>query len=242
MNINSLLYLMLSFLFIGCSPTFYQPNNINTPMLKEEKQFRIGGSFGNSNNLNLEIAVAPINHLGLIGTFSTFNPDKNEEGEGGNGKINEGGIGYFNNFYKNFIIDAYGIYGKGNVKNYFINRSIQNMSKLNANIERFGLQGSIGYSSKYFEINQSFRYLKLNYYDIKGNLVWATLNQIDLLNNNRNNWLFESAITIRAGIDPIKFQYQVVKSTNLTKHDFPLNSINISLGLVSNMQFRKKIK
>ena len=119
MNINSLLYLMHSSLFIGCSPTFYQPNNINTPMLKEEKQIRIGGSFGNSNNLNLEIAVAPINHLGLIGTFSTFNPDKNEEGEGGNGKINEGGIGYFNNFYKNFIIDAYGIYGNGNVKNYF---------------------------------------------------------------------------------------------------------------------------
>src|SRR5690606_30787236 len=77
---------MLAVLTSGCSRYYYKPNAVNAPLFTGGNQFHIAGAgmitseaYSNTNKsyegnlyfFDLQAAYSPINHLGIIGNYST---------------------------------------------------------------------------------------------------------------------------------------------------------------------------
>lgn len=76
----------------------------------------------------------------------------------------------------------------------------------------------------------------LNYSNIEGSLIFDNLDQIEFLNNNKSTFIFEPALTLRAGLEKVKLQVQLSKSWNLSNMNFRQSDELLSIGL--NFNFR----
>ena len=233
---------LIAILSLGCSPEYYVPNSQNIPIMKAKGQTNFGVAYNESeytNGFEIQTAHAISDHIAL-----QFNGDWVKNGNGGylsdssdnykaTGRMLEIGAGYFNKIAPHFVFETYGLlcFGKLDLKNYTDESGYDNFS---AKFNRIGIQPSISYSRKYFSTSLSSRLVHLKYKDINGDDN-ATNYDVAYLKANNAFWLFEPALTIRAGLENFKLQLQYVYSLNLTDSSFPQQKDIISLGVKINI-------
>jgi hypothetical protein len=218
---------------IGCNPKYYSPNTQNVPLLSEKGEVNLSLS-GNANQAEFQGAYAAGEHFALQANGGLFIPKDLENGDGGSGKFIEAGAGYFTPVSERFVFELYGLLGTGNVENDLRSRATTNpptTGVISASVFRYGIQPNFGFKSKYFSAAVSSRIVSLNYSNIDGDLVFDGMNQRTYLSDNSTNFLFEPALTLRAGIEKLKFQLQIGRSFNLSNEDFRQDNGYATVGL-----------
>jgi hypothetical protein len=77
----------------------------------------------------------------------------------------------------------------------------------------------------------SSRIAHLSYSNIEGDLIYNAINQEQYLRDNNSNLLIEPALTIRAGVEKVKFQFQLGHSFNLSNSEFRQDNTYATIGL-----------
>lgn len=227
-----------SLIFTGCSPKFYTPNTQNVPLISERGETNLTLS-GNGNQIEFQGAYGVTEGFAVKANGALFIPSDLDNGNGGSAKFIEFGGGYFKPIADNFVLEVYGIFGIGNLENHFpasISENPHTNGDISANIFRYGIQPNFGYKSKYFSVAISSRIVNLNYSNIKGNLIFEEADQIIYLNNNSSNFLLEPAITVKGGFEKVKLQLQYGYSLNLSNNAFRQDNSFLTIGL--NFNFR----
>jgi hypothetical protein len=223
---------------IGCSPKYYVPNTQNVPMIKERGQVSLSVA-GNANQVEFQGAYGVNDAVAIQVNGGLVRPSDESNGNGGSGKLVEGGVGYYKNIGSHLLFDVYALAGFGTMENDFPSTLAaypNTTGKISANLSRIGVQPSISYHQKYFSITGSARLAHLGYNGIEGNLIFEDANQVDYLKDNNSNMLLEPALTIRGGLEKLKFQVQFAKSFNLSNSDFKQDDALLSIGLNFNLR------
>ncbi len=225
--------ILLAAMISSCSPRFYTPNSQNIPMMREQGQTVVTGG-GSGSRAELQAAYGLTDHIAVQANGGLFFPKNIENGDGGSGHFVEGGIGYYKPVYQSFSFETYALLGGGRVENHLLSTTGSDPGtngKLDATIMRYGLQPSFSYVTKYFTVGLSTRIAMLNYSDISGNLVYASENQQQYLQDNNNNFLFEPALTMRGGSEKLKLQIQFIRSYNFSNPKFKQDFNAATIGL-----------
>lgn len=235
--------LLLVILAAGCKPNYYVPNAQNVPMLREKGEVRLSAIAGGLGELQAAYQVK--NNLGIMLNVGSIKQEDNEiEGNGGSGRLFEGGAGYSRDLGNKFRFEGYGLFAGGRMENHFNNPGSVDSTgtvidpatyfgDIKASLIRLGIQPAIGYSGKYFEAIFSVRVSNLHFSGVQGNLKNEGLDEIAKLKDQSSSFLFEPALTLRAGWDPIKLQVQAQTSRNLSHRDFYQSGGGISIGLTA---------
>ncbi len=221
------------FVLSSCNTKYYIPNTQNVPTINNAGQVSATVA-GNGNQLEFQGAIGISDAIALQANADIVLARDEDNGNGGEGKFFEGGIGYYKNITDNLLFDTYALLGFGSMENHFpstINDFPATDGKISANLLRYGVQPSLSLNYENFSIIGSSRFVNLNYSNVSGTLTKDSLNQNIYLNNNKSNFLIEPAITIRAGLERLKFQVQYMKSINISNEDFPQDNDLISVGV-----------
>lgn len=224
-------------LISGCQPNYYIPNTQNVPLLTSKGETNLTLS-GNTNQIEFLGAYAAGKHLGIQFNGGLIKPFNQNTESGGSGKLIEAGLGYFKEMENNLVFETYGLLGFGSVENHFpsSNSSIKEQETISASLRRFGIQPVLGFKTKYFSIAGSARLVNLSYYNISGNHVYENELQTTYLEKNRSNFLIEPAVTVKGGVENVKFQFQLASSANTTNRDFRQDNFLLTLGLNFNFK------
>jgi hypothetical protein len=233
MKRKAVLIAFISVLMVSCSPTYYIPNTQNVPLIESKGQINLSIA-GNDNQVELQGAYGITHNLAVQLTGDLVIPEDLDNGNGGSGKYLEGGVGYYKALGKRFLFEGYALIGFGGLENHLITTVSEypgTSGKISANLLRIGFQPELSFKHKYFSITGSFRLANLNYSNIVGSLEYNETNQIKYLKTNRSTFIFEPALTLRAGLEKIKLQVQLAKSWNLSNKDFRQEVDLLTIGL-----------
>ncbi len=225
----------------GCSPKYYTTNTQNVPLISEKGETNLTLS-GNGNQVEFQGAIGVSKSIAIQANAGLFIPPDLDNGDGGSGKFFEAGVGYFKPVTEHFVFELYGLAGTGSVENHLPSTSDTSPGTegdISANIFRYGIQPNFGYKSKYFSAAVSSRFVNLRYSNIDGDLIYDNESAVDYLRENNSHFLIEPALTIRAGLDKIKFQLQFGYSWNVTNEDFRQDTGFATIGLNFNFADNK---
>jgi hypothetical protein len=221
-------------LFAACSPVYYIPNSQNVPLFTEQGQVSVMAA-GNSNQVELQGAYAAGTHLGVMLNTALYLPNDESSGNGGSGFMGEAGAGYFTPVGSHFTFETYGLLGIGTMENHFPS-TVQEYPNTTGEIQavpvRLGVQPSFGFKSRYFSAAVSSRLQSLSYAGADGELIFEGQDQVAYLKSNQMMMQVEPALTLRAGIEHLKLQAQVLRSFNLTNPDFRQETGMLTLGVI----------
>lgn len=210
----SLLFLLLAW---GCRP-LYTPNPTNIPLFSEAGEGQGSLSIG-SNGYNLQLAWAPVEHLGLMvnaNSYSVFTDSAFVRKFRHN--FAEAGIGYWTRLNKYLRQEIYVGVGGG----------FNGEDPLRYHYTRLFFQPNIGISRRYIDVGFSPRIAFVTHHATEtagGRSEFAD-----------QGVFLEPAMTFRAGYDQIKFQMQIHRSFDLggaayTSQDWTVGfGIHITLG------------
>lgn len=231
-------------LFSSCTRYYYKPNAVNAPLFTEGGQAHIsaGGSFGGSSKeydgnthfFDLQGAVSPVNHLGIIVNYSTYSyhpdaPDLENGNVAAHAHILETGIGGYyakGNKFK-MVADGYIGYGGGKIN-----------SDVDMRVRRFFFQPGIGVRSPWFDAAFNLRISNVKYLDFDANgrnndyLVGKNLINSSGKRIDQNSYTFlEPAFTIRTGYKFAKAQFQMVIAQEASNVEWHYNAARFTAGI-----------
>jgi len=231
--------LAILILLASCAPVYYAPNAHNVPLLTEKHEATVSASYAILDDIgplvgtDLQLAIAVTDNVGIManGMFTKALYDDNEILDAAcKGQFFEMGGGYFRSLDENpksdIIFETYGGFGFGK----YINTSDNTIWPSSASFQRFFVQPSMGIKSKYFEAAISFRLAGLNYskYEIRSGEPYLPMDQF--------TWLFEPALTLRAGFKSVKVQWQVGISENLNNPNLLQSRVYVGFSLLIRIQ------
>ncbi|HZH88953.1 MAG TPA: hypothetical protein VFD78_07205 [Chitinophagaceae bacterium] len=232
-DLGKALFLIIGLGLASCSPVYYKPNTHNVPLISQKGETNLTVS-GNPDLVEFQGAYGVLENFAVKADGAMFISRYTSNKDGGSGKLLEIGATYFMPFKYGFVFDTYGIFGFGSMENHFPSTrepDLPNKGDITANFLRIGLQPSFGFKSKYFSAAFSIRIVRLSYHNIQGDLVFDHVNQIDYLKSNSSNILIEPALTLRGGLEKIKFQVQVGHSQNASNPNFKQETSFLTFGL-----------
>ncbi len=220
--------LLIAITFAGCGPVYYVPNTQNVPVIKEKGQTNISiglNSSESTDGFELQGAYGLTDKMAL--QLNTDWVSSSDESSTGSGHLIELGAGYYKNLSKHFVFETYGLVGFGSLK---YEDNYESPEEISAKFIRLGVQPSISFTSKYFIASLSGRVANLKYNSVSGNYI-----DVDYLKANNSHWLIEPALTLQAGSENVKLQFQFQISENLTDPYFMQDYSLVSLGLKVNI-------
>ena len=240
-----LLYLASLSALAACSPIFYSPSSQHIPLLTNKNELAVSGGYVGAESaegmaLKAAYAVAP-NWALMAGGSLYFRGEDDNNAKSGSGGFVEGGVGCFKPASEKLVFELYGLLSYGGMNNRFP-QSVANYpntdGKINADIFGVGIQPSFGFKSRFFDAALSLKATRINYTNIRGNLITQNSDQETAgsqqtyLSDHRGNFLLEPALTLRGGLEFLKLQVQTGVSLNLTHPDFPQDPSWVSVGLI----------
>ena len=245
-----LIIIALSTLTLGsCSRYYYKPNGANVPLFTDGGQahFNVAGSVnsdgtGTNNNGNstgsvsvfdFQGAVSPVNHLGLIANYSTYNyttttlnpPPGDVNARAYLAELGVGGYYALGGRKVKMVVDLYAGGGIGAIR-----------SDIDADVNRIFIQPGIGMRSPWFDVAFSPRIVNIGYNNFSDNGRGdAYLRSQGLLDgagriDQRRYTFFEPCITMRAGYKFAKVQFQYVIAAPMTSISWNTSPGRFSFG------------
>lgn len=236
MKIIKLFAILLALTTIACSPKYYIPNSQQVTMFTDQGDVNLSLNL-DGNQFEVQAGYALTDQFAAAANFSRFTPNDLDNGDGGSGYLLELAPGYFKPFGDDLVFETYALFGIGSVENHFPSKmdSLGFDPEISASAIRIGLQPSISKLYDRFSIGLSTRISSLNYANIKGNLSFDNVDQIQYLMDNRSNLLIEPALTARFGTEKVRGQVQYGFSYNASNSEFLQNRQHLSFGLNINM-------
>lgn len=225
----SVFFLLILILFQQCTHYYYAPNSVNVPLFQEKGETKISIKTGGSDEVGLDeiqFAYSVTDHIGLmVNRTKAF--DANDV-DWATGYYLEGAIGYFTSLSKRTIFEIYGGFGDCDTKHHYSDSKISYVE-----FDKYFIQPSVGFRSKYFDIALSTRFCTLYFDHLKysENLILEERKHLDYIRNNRFSYLLEPAITLNFGWPNYKLTFQVVNSHNLSHSKIRQEEENISFGI-----------
>lgn len=225
----------------GCNPIYYAPNTQNV-LIAPQRGDLSATAAADGNRVELQAAYAVTDAVSLQLNAGRYEPDELDNGDGGSGDFFEAGGGYFSPLQGNFAWEIHALLGFGDLENHFpstVDANPGTTGEITADLLRYGIQPAIGYRSKFFEAAVSSRLLGLRYRDVEGSLVYDGEDQVQVLGEGKSYFLVEPAITVRAGLERIKLQFQTSRSFNVTDRDFRQDEAMATFGVVVELPTRR---
>ncbi|TAL33181.1 MAG: hypothetical protein EPN93_14200 [Spirochaetes bacterium] len=201
----------------GCAPVYYAPNTHNVPLMTRRGEGR-AALYAGDHRGEIQAAYAADNGLGLMLNGAYVKEKDDKDGDGGSGKFAELGAGYFTRVRDYFVFETYGLMGYGDFGNHFpstLDAHPGSTGRITGRFARYGVQPAFGFTSRYLDAAVSVRAVGVRYFNIEGGLVFDNRDQVDYLEDRRSQFMLEPALTIRAGYDFLKLQFQTGTSRNL---------------------------
>lgn len=229
----------------GCMHTYYTPNMHQAHLLRQKGETGLTGALSTGEQVySVELlgAHAVAKNIGLMVNanygggklIEQFNDSVNQEGT--RRYLIETGVGYFKPFGGQGVLELYGGGGFGSVYNYYTTDENANST---VTFTRFFLQPGIGKKGEIFDFAFSMRFVALNYQSFRRyNLpeaAWRDARALTMLEQKPFHWLYEPAVTIRAGNDFFKVQMQLGYSLKFGKEYIHQDNINSSMGISFNI-------
>ncbi|UKJ08457.1 hypothetical protein [Solitalea lacus] len=237
---NTLLLILLppTLFFPSCSMTKYFPTPVQTPLLTEKNELKVTTSMPG----DISVAYAPDKNIGLFSNISfynesqpsstTINGNKEENEKNGHHLVFEAGAGYFRKYEQNLLFELYGGVGLGRFK---IDSKFTN-DPINYNYQiptyKFFINPSFGIKKKYVELAFSMRLTALNFGKSTTNFNGEMI-EVDELGNldHQTTFFYEPSFTVRAGLQPVKFHYQLGYSRKYGNKSLNYMPIFSTLGI-----------
>lgn len=233
-NSHLIYFIGLFILLSGCNPVYYVPNTHNVPLLDGEKDGVLAIHTADHQG-EFQAAFALSSNVAIMANGALIKPNNDDKGDGGKGNFLEGGVGYYKKISDFFVFENYALLGFANVENHFPSTLVEHpesSGKIKTHFLKYGLQPSVGFKSKFLEAALSLRLSGLQYYGTSGGLIFENENQTTYIHKNRQMFLAEPALTVRAGYDFLKLQVQWGLSHNFTNPDFRQEKGYVTFGLI----------
>lgn len=225
----------------SCSHYYYAPNSHNVPLFQKEKEARIRIALSQGltslsereKHVGVEIqgAYSITKNIGImVNGFFVKSQSANNDDVWGKGSFIEFGSGYFKQLINKSVFEIYAGIGRGTVTNQY---DVTRMTST-VNFTRYFIQPSIGMHSKGFDFAFSPRFCGLNFNKIayKNNIYQGDKQDLEYMKNNEFSFLFEPAVTIRAGGQHFKLQGQMVYSHNVSNPKLAQGVFNFNVGVL----------
>lgn len=170
---NKILYVCLIFgmslmLFVSCAPV-HKPTVINAPLMKEQGDVQVSGHVAFS-GYQINAAAALSDNVGIVlnSVVSGLGYDEGKKNDktyrvDNELRVFEGGLGLFNTFESNFVVELYGGFGYGSVKTLSTKGS--DPDRVEASGYRYFVQPAFGYSGDFATVGFATRVLYLDFVD-----------------------------------------------------------------------------
>lgn len=238
------LLLLSSFLFAACNRYYYKPSGINDPLFTAGGQLHasIAGSSEEDNNdhsyfMDLQLAYSPINHLGFLANYSTYNYRPFDKTVApANAYLVEAAAGGYvvpGQGKRKFVADLYAGGGIGQMN-----------SDIDAHLRKIFIQPGFGVRSRIVDVVFNFRFSNIRYSDIntKGyDYAYLTGNHLIDTISGRNlgdgsYTFFEPGVTLRTGYKFVKAQFQAAFAAPVSVVSWHYNGLRFTVGLHVNME------
>src|SRR5690554_4628941 len=193
-KLSILFFSIITLAFSACSPRYYTPDAHSVPLITDKGEASLNLS-GNGNRVEFQGAYGIGEKIAIKADGGLFWQEDNNDGNGGSGEFVEVGLGYFKQIRNHWVFETYGIVGFGSMENHLpstVDQYPLTKGDISANILRYGIQPNFGFKSKYFTAAVSSRFVNLTYDNIKGDLIYKNVEQVDYLNKNSSNFLIRS--------------------------------------------------
>ncbi|MBC8172767.1 MAG: hypothetical protein H7X71_02575 [Chitinophagales bacterium] len=218
----------------GCSRIYYAPTTQNVPLLTEQNELRIAAGISGGEEyeaVNIEVAYSPVKYVGIM--LNSFHAAENSDSLFTNpvrykGNLTEAGIGFYYPLATYYTAEVYAGYGKGTAQYPW---SFDTIAPLK--FDRFFVQFSAGMKRKYFEIALSDRFSYVHYTNIEEMYKIEAFSNYKYVPKNNQLYIFqEPALTMRAGLEAIKFQMQYQICIPFSGPTLGYSSYNFNLGIM----------
>jgi len=145
--------------FNSCAPA-YTPNVINAPLLNNKNEFQADLAAGISGT-DLQLAYAAGKHIGFMVNGSYRDNTSDTTTNYHKHSFIEAGIGYYTTFSKDGHFELFGGYGYGDA-DVRANTILNTVNTTKATYHRVFVQPDIGFSSEFFDIAFSPRFVVIN--------------------------------------------------------------------------------
>lgn len=229
--------LSITWLLSSCSPVYYEPSSHNVPLLEEKGDFNIGGSANLLlNKGEVQASYAVTNHIGVMTNYMMKRYLFNNSGSDTRiSQMFEAGAGLFHNPNDRFVLEAYGIFGRGSFDNRLTGLYGGNRS-LSGDMTKYTLQLSVGYRDKGLELAYSMRPTILKFSNLTGDFDFGDRDQRTLLTNQDSYTSIEHALTVRFVYEHVKLQYQLGKGGRQFAEGNHRLDIYLTIGISVNLR------
>jgi hypothetical protein len=237
--------LLESILLFGCSyPHFYNtPVAQNVPLNDTSMKFTglFAGSFGAVNPcFEGQASFSFPANLALAGSFMTGGTTNRTGDAEDYSKVNyfEGEFGFYKPFSKICVFELYAGYGQGSQNHMFAYNEYSGSlvwtwvadGQASINYSQIFIQPVFGVSTNWFEIAVSSRLSRVNYDDVTFSGTKYRILELTTLKSAGKLMFLEPAFTVRVGSPAVKFQLQIVLSSNFTDQNIPTDPLRVNFG------------
>lgn len=222
----------------SCSPGLYSTTGQNVPLFTTKGEVALSGGKSNSANdydiaqgFHAQLAIAIDSNIAVISSFYGLKSidDETSGGWTGKGSYVELGIGKFKTNTSSKITGEIFIgAGLGTLKNTLTSQYV------NARYLKPFVQPTIGFTSRYFDVALTPRIALVSYLSHSQQLDAEGNRQItSFFSRKEKTLVFEPGLTIRAGFEHVKIQFQSNYSTfSYESENFdPVHKRYSSIGL-----------
>jgi hypothetical protein len=231
------LAILVALLVSSCTHYYYVANVHNVPLFREKNEYRISGSLGSGDEstcIEVQAAYSVTDKIGIIANYMSAKGGDVTSHNYGSGNYIDGAVGYYKPVGRFGVFETYGGLGLINQRHEYSSfYNNQNNGSSDLSSLKFYIQPSFGFTSKFFDIAVSTRISALTF-NIKSNNVFGNSELSNELNNlsTQIHCFFEPAITLRAGWQYTKLQFQAAYSGNMNHDDMHIGeNYHFSIGM-----------
>ncbi len=236
-------FLCLSvFLLSGCTHYYYAPNTLHAPVLRKQHDARISVHVGGGDEYNadeFQAVYSPIQYGAVM--FNRMSAKGgSEDSSHGYGNLTEGALGGYVPSGNRGNYSLFGGYGKGRVRNWYFNDdgTTQLTYESLLRFQRWFIQPSFAFQSKWFRFGLGCRFVWLKYLDgeVDYRIQQTELDAIQLIEKRSPIFLPEFGFHVGLHLGPTVFSFQSIISNRQSNNaDMHLNKSNTGVSLTLNL-------
>lgn len=238
----NLIRLLPLFLLPGCTHYYYAPNMLHAPALRKQHDARISLGVGGGDEYTadeFQAVYSPIKYGAVM--FNRMSAQGGSENTShGYGNLTEGALGGYLPSGNRGNFSLFGGYGQGRVRNWYLRNdgTTELTYESVLRFQRYFIQPSFAYQSKWFRFGAGYRFVWLKYLDgdVDYRIQQSELDAIRLIEQRSPVFLPELGLHLGVHLGPTVFSFHtIISNSQTTNADMHLNKSNTGISLSLNL-------